>query len=372
MWVGSGCFGNFRATVGAGKQWGQAYRMLSDVARGNLIDPADLPNESILFGRSPGMLAVRGRTAAVASSGLPVLIQGESGTGKEVFAKFLHSRSARSHGPFVKLNCAAVPADVLERELLGCDIEVQGCGLASQLGAVEIADRGTIFLDEIGEMNWGLQAKVLGLLRDGLYAPIGASKERVANARFIFSTSIELKTAVQEGRFRGDLLGRLKGLHISMLPLRDRKEDIPQLSAYLMGRLAKRYDRTPEILSPSVLGLLRDWNWPGNIRELENTIGRILILGSDEVLSEGLRSCTVQAEGEDVAKRRGKIGAVNLFPREARVDRESILSALQANHWSRRKAAEQLNMSYRSFLYRLKNEGLRVRRRSHRGFLPEA
>jgi len=367
----SACFGNDRATAGLGMHQGWANLMLSDKVKGYLIDPADLPDESILFGRSPAMLAIRSKMDTAVSNDLPVLIQGESGTGKEVFAKFLHSRSTRSDGPFVKFSCAAVPAVVLERELLGCERELQSCAREGKPGAVEIANRGTICLDEIGELNWELQSKVLGLLRGGRYARIGASEERIADARFIFSSSIELKTAVEEGRFRADLLGQLNGIHINMPPLRERKEDIPQLCVYLMESLAKRYGKSAEFLSPSALGVLREWNWPGNIRELENTIRRVLILGSEEALSLGLQNYALSGGGEEIAKKREEAAALGFFPNDANVNRESILNALQANHWSRRKAAEQLNMSYRSFLYRLRNEGLQARRRSHRGFPPE-
>lgn len=334
------------------------------------IDPSDLPAEAVIFGSSPAMREIRRKIDNLHSSDLPVLIQGESGTGKEVVARFLHTHSDRGEAPFVKLNCAAIPANLLESELFGCEKGAYTGANECRPGLVEIADGGTLFLDEIGDMDWNLQGKLHHLLNDGSYARIGAHEERVGRIRVICATNIELRRAVEIGAFREDLLCRIDAVCLRLSALRDRKIDIPQLCEYFLEKLARQFRRTAPKLNPATLHLLKQWNWPGNLRELENWIARAIIFGDDAALGAELSRQMEIANAIDSRQRR--IGPLKEVSRQATsaVSNAIILKALQANRWNRRKTAEELNMSYRSLLYKLREVGLPPRRRGHIGFPP--
>ena len=344
--------------------------MSADLSQSFRIDPADLPGEAVIFGSTPAMREIRSKIDCVLSSDLPVLIQGESGTGKEVVARFLHTRSNRRVAPFVKLNCAAIPASLLESELFGCERGSCTGGNGDRPGLVEIADAGTLFLDEIGEMSWELQGKLLRLLQDGSYTRIGGHEERMGRVRVICATNIDLQEAVETGAFREDLFYRIDVVSLRLSALRDRKTDIPQLCEYFLQKMSHEFRRSIPQLNPVTLHLLKQWDWPGNLRELENWISRAIILGDDEALGAELKR---QVETNNVlASRQHRLGSLNEASRQATSTATSalILKALQANHWNRRKTAEELNMSYRSLLYRLRDVGLPQRWRGHRGRPP--
>ncbi len=206
------------------------------------VDLADLPSEGVIFGCTPAMREVQSKIDLLRSSDSPVLIQGESGTGKEVIARFLHARSDRHRAPFVKLNCAAIPANLLERELFGCASGSSKGTKEDRPGLVEIAEGGSIFLDEIGEMDWGLQGKLLQLLQDGSYAPLSADEQRAASVRVICASNVDLQSAVQGGTFRKDLLERISAVCLRLSALRERKSDIPQLCDYFLQKLARQLE----------------------------------------------------------------------------------------------------------------------------------
>jgi len=312
------------------------------------------------------MREIRSRIDSVLSVDLPVLIQGESGTGKELIARFLHARSSRQDAPFVKLNCSAIPADLLENELFGSFLGSS----EDRPGLIEIADGGTLFLNEIGDMSLDLQGKLLHLLRDRSYARIGGREERLGHIRVICATNIDLQKAVQLGTFREDLFYRINVVSLRTSPLRDRKDDIPQLCEYFLQKLSFQFRRKMPQLSPDTLQLLKQWDWPGNLRELENWVARAIILGDDESLCVELRRQLEMANGP--AGRQARLGSM----KEA-TDRSTstvtsalILKALQANRWNRRRTAETLRLSYRALLYKLRDEGIPHKRRSHRGRPP--
>ena len=334
------------------------------------IDPADLPAEAVIFGSSAAMREIRSKIDHLRSSELPVLIQGESGTGKEVIARFLHAHSDRCDASFVKLNCAAIPANLLESELFGCEKGAYTGANECRPGLVEIADGGTLFLDEIGEMDLNLQGKLLHLLHDGSYARIGAREERVGRIGVICATNTDLQRAVKMGTFREDLLYRIDVVCLHLPALRDRKIDIPQLCEYFLEKLARQFRRAAPTLNPATLHLLKQWNWPGNLRELENWVARAIIFGDDAALGAELRSQMAIASTFD--SRRRRIGPLKEISRRAMSAASTaiILKVLQANNWNRRRTAEELNMSYRSLLYKLREVGLPQRRRSHRSFPP--
>jgi len=344
--------------------------MPSELKQSFRIDPADLPGEGVIFGCTPAMREIRSKIDRVSSGDIPVLIQGESGTGKEVVARFLHSRSDRCDAPFVKLNCAAIPPNLLESELFGYEQGSFTGATETRTGLVEIASGGTLFLDEIGDMSWELQGKVLHLLQDGSYTRIGGSEEQHVNIRVICATNIDLQRAVETGAFREDLFYRIEIVSLHLSALRDRKNDIPQLCEYFLQKLARQFRRNIPQLNPATLQLLKQWSWPGNLRELENWVARAIIFGDDEALGEELRR---QVEvTHTLTGRQSRFGSLKDVSRRATsaVTHAVILKALQANHWNRRKTAEQLNISYRSLLYKLREVGLPQRRRTHRGLPP--
>lgn len=336
------------------------------------IDPAELPDEAVIFGCTAAMGEIRNTIDQMGTSDLPVLIQGENGTGKEVVARYIHRRSKHSDTPFVKLNCAAVPTTLLESELFGYEKCSFAGATEDRPGLIEIADGGTLFLDEIGEMHWSLQGKLLQLLQDRSYTRIGGNLERVGRIRLICASNVELKQAVDTGVFRGDLLYRIDVVGLRLLPLRERKVDIPQLCNYFLQKLARKFGRNALELNPSLLRLLMQWGWPGNLRELENWIARAIILGEFETVAAELRrklaltnsfeSRSVGGSGKKEISRRSASAATSAL----------ILKVLQSNRWNRRKTAEDLNISYRSLLYKLREAGISQRRRGHRGFPPLA
>jgi transcriptional regulator with PAS, ATPase and Fis domain len=332
------------------------------------IDPADLPDEGVIFGCAPAMREVQRKVELLCLSDIPVLIQGESGTGKEVIARFLHTRSIRGDEPFVKLNCAAIPSGLLESELFGSNARGSIAAKGDRPGLVELASGGTIFLDEIGEMDWGLQGKLLDLLDGGVYARIGTQERRTSSVRLVCATNVDLRDAVGRGQFREDLLRRVNAGSVNLPALRERKGDIPQLCDYLLKRLARRLNRIAPRLNPATVQRLKQWDWPGNLRELENWIARAIVFGEDVNLSAGREA---QAGAFSIRGHQSGPFREGLGRRGFKATNLLILKALHQNHWNRRKTAEDLNMTYRSFLYRLREVGVHLPRRGHRIFPPQ-
>lgn len=287
--------------------------MPSSLTQSFQIDAADLPPETILFGCTDAMREVWVKINCVLDNDLPVLIRGESGTGKELIARFLHTHSNRRNAPFVKLNCAAKPAGLLEIELMGYEKGAFTGADEIKRGLVELADAGTLFLDEIGDMESGLQRKVLHLLQDGHYSRIGGFEERQSRARVISATNIEMEEEVRARAFRKDLFYRIDVFDLHLLPLRERKEDIPQLCEYFIQKLASKFGKSAQKLTPATLYLLMQWSWPGNMRELENWIARVIILGSEEAPSQELSCQMALAHTENNAEPR--IGRLNVRSR---------------------------------------------------------
>jgi two-component system, NtrC family, response regulator AtoC len=344
--------------------------MLTELKQSFRIDPAELPGEAVIFGGTPGMREIRSKIDSILSSDLPVLIQGESGTGKEVVARFLHTRSSRREAPFVKLNCAATPANLLESELFGFEKGSFVGASENRPGLVEIADGGTLFLNEIGDISLELQGKLLRLLRDGSYMRIGGREKRTGRVRIVCATNVHLLEAVETGAFREDLFYRIDVVSLRLSPLRDRKNDIPQLCEYLLQKMSRQFQRSIPRLHPVTLHLLKQWDWPGNLRELENWIARAIILGDDEAPGAELRRRLEMPNG--FADREPRLSSLKAATHRATstVTSALILKALKANRWNRRKTAEELHMSYRALLYKLRDAGLSQRRSRQRGRPP--
>jgi two-component system, NtrC family, response regulator AtoC len=323
---------------------------------------SELPPEDVYFGPSATMQGVRQRVGRAAGLNVPILILGESGTGKEVLARFIHERSPWRSGPFVKVNCPAIPGTLLESELFGFQKGAFTGAQADKPGRIEMAQGGTLFLDEIAELDASLQAKLLHVLQDGCFTRIGDHEERRMDARIVCATNRRLQHEIETGSFRSDLLYRINVITISLPPLRDRREDIPCLIAYLREEFNRRFKREAGPLSRETLHVLQHRDWPGNIRELENCMARYVILGSEEAFfSERDEKKPETLPYETTPD--GHIPLKRISQQVTRrMERELILKVLQANHWNRRKAAEALKISYRALLYKVRQAGLPAKR----------
>jgi two-component system response regulator AtoC len=326
----------------------------------------------VLLGDSPRMAEIRALIARVADTDVTVIICGESGTGKEITARALRHASLRRDKPFVKVNCAALPADLLESELFGYEKGAFTGAHQAKPGRFELAHHGTIFLDEIGEMSPLLQAKLLQVLQDGEFSRLGAGGDVRVDVRVLAATNRDLKRAVSEGQFREDLYFRLNVVNIGLPPLREHKTDIPQLADYFLHQYAQRIsNRSIVRLSPETRRLFLDYDWPGNVRELENVVKRIMVLGTELPVQRELRDACASPSPQSSAEAAASADGASPAPagqkpslkeigrtaaREA--ERTAILEMLQRTHWNRKEAAAMLGISYKALLYKIKESHL--------------
>jgi two-component system, NtrC family, response regulator AtoC len=324
--------------------------------------PDDLPPESVIFGTSPAMAAVRARVAKVASTNVPVLVQGPSGAGKEIIARLLHRRSPWGAGPFVKVNCAAIPGTLLESELFGYEKGAFTGATMTKPGRAELANLGTLFLDEIGEIALELQAKLLQLLQDNRFWRIGGLEDIHVEVRAICASNRNLEQEIETGRFRQDLYYRINVARLELPPLRDRSEDIPVLVDYFLQAYSRKYKTEARSISPRIMRLLQGHGWPGNIRELANLMERYAILGTEESISDELRG--VQSLRQKFVANADGTQTLKSVTRKTiqELERKMILDALAANRWNRKLAAAELKISYRALLYKIREAGLPSRR----------
>ena len=322
----------------------------------------DGPQDSLapgIVGKSKALATVFNTVRKVADYKSTVLLLGESGTGKELIARALHDRSVRAKGPFVPINCGAIPETLLESELFG---HVKGAftdATRSKRGIIEEASGGTLFLDEIGELPLALQVKLLRFLQEDEIRRVGENKGVTVDVRVVAATARDLEGMVREGAFREDLFYRLNVLLVTIPPLRDRKDDIPLLVEHFLARYGERLGRPGMTLSRDALRVLMDYNWPGNVRELENTIERTMVLADgdrieveslpDRLRERGQPAGGGFAIGDDLSIKRAT---------EA-IERELIKQALEKTGGNRTRAAELLEISHRALLYKLKEYGIR-------------
>ena len=341
--------------------------MVSTAQASHEAASVELPPEQIYFGPSAAMQAVRQRVDRAAGLNVPILILGESGTGKEVLARFIHYRSPWSHGPFIKVNCPAIPGTLLESELFGFEKGAFTGAHAAKPGRMEMAEGGTLFMDEIAELDSSLQAKLLHVLQDGQFTRIGDHEERRMGARVVCATNRLLQREIANGNFRADLLYRINVITITLPPLRERREDIPYLVEYLRTQFNRRFGRDAAPLSQETVQLLQQRDWPGNVRELENSIARYVVLGSEESLyGEHVDRHPAHITYEPNAE--GHIPLKRISQQAIRrMEHDVILRVLQANHWNRRKAARVLKISYRALLYKVRQAGLPAKRPRQKG-----
>src|SRR5262250_1088477 len=248
----------------------------------------EIPPEPVVFGHSETMQTLRERLAKVACANVPVLIQGESGTGKDIIARMIHGLSPWKTGPYVKVNCPAIPGTLLESEMFGYEKGAFTGAYGTKPGRVEMAHRGTLFLDEISELDLALQSKLLQLLQDGQFCRIGAQEDKKVEVRVVCATNRRLEEEIETGTFRQDLFYRINVVNLHMPPLRDRRSDIPDLVDYFLEYYNRKYNCRARSLSAELMNSLMKYRWPGNIRELENLIKRYVILGNEEVISSDL------------------------------------------------------------------------------------
>ncbi len=309
---------------------------------------------------SKQMREIESQCKLVSRADIPVLILGESGTGKEIAAMLVHKLSPRSQRSFLKVNCAAMPADLLESELFGYEQGAFTGAVKSKPGKFELCDHGTILLDEIGEMPTVLQAKLLQVLQDGSFSRLGGRTGINVDVRVIAATNIDIKDAIAQKRFREDLYYRLNGFTMKMPPLRERIEEIPVLSQHFMHKAAVKYGREPLPISPSLIHSFTRYSWPGNLRELENVIKRYLVLADELAIVDELslqqNAGWSPLNGDDKA---GSGGLKHLV-RNLKGDAESaaIAQTLEGTGWNRKAAANDLQISYKALLYKIKQYNL--------------
>jgi two-component system, NtrC family, response regulator AtoC len=318
----------------------------------------EIPPDAVVFGKSSVMQAVREKLDKVASANVPVLIQGESGTGKDIIARMIHGFSPWKSGPYVKVNCPAIPGTLLESELFGYEKGAFTGAYGSKPGRVEMAHRGTLFLDEISELDLALQSKLLQLLQDGQFCRIGAQEDKKVEVRIVCATNRHLETEIENGTFRQDLYYRINVVNLNLPPLRERRGDIEELVHYFLEYYNRKYNCRAKALSGELITVLQKYHWPGNIRELENLIKRYVILGNEEVISSDLVTREQEYFNPDL-NLDGPISLKKLTRQAVReLERKVILKVLQANHWNRKQAARALSISYRALLYKIRDAGL--------------
>ena len=326
------------------------------------VEPKEiaLENGNCFVRSSKRMREIEAQAQLVARSDIPVLILGESGTGKEVIAMYVHQMSRRAGRMFLKVNCAAMPADLLESELFGYEQGAFTGAVKSKPGKFEVCDGGTIFLDEIGEMPPGLQAKLLHVLQDGTFSRLGGRGPTRTDVRVIAATNVNMKEAMARKTFREDLYYRLNGLSLMLPPLRDRLDEIPAMATYFMRKGAKKYDLEPLSISEALLDALSQYNWPGNLRELENVINRYLILQDEKAVIAELSQANTAGVSAEKLPDEARNGGLKKLVRGLKGEAESsvIAGVLEETGWNRKAAANDLQISYKALLYKIKQYDL--------------
>jgi len=314
-----------------------------------------------VVGHTPIMRRIFDQVRQVAKWNTTVLIRGESGTGKELIANAIHYNSPRVNGTFVKLNCAALPENLLESELFGHEKGAFTGATAQRKGRFEQADGGTLFLDEIGEISAPFQAKLLRVLQEGEFERVGGMKTIKVDVRLIAATNRNLEQEVKEGKFREDLYYRLNVMPLYMPPLRERIEDIPDLSRFLVEKLSRMQGRELSVMD-SAIRLLMRYDWPGNVRELENCLERAAIMSEDGVIDRDVINLTGLEEkfqpGEPLPQGSSKVTDYNAPDLD---ERERVIAALEESGWVQAKAARLLGMTPRQIAYRIQTLNIKVR-----------
>jgi DNA-binding NtrC family response regulator len=359
----------------------EGQRLSTEVSQ--LRDQVRRQNDfSMLFGVSPKMEDVKNTIEQVAETNATVLIRGESGTGKEVVARLIFSHSLRHEKPFVKVNCAAIPHELLESELFGYEPGAFTGANRQKLGKFDLAHGGTIFLDEISELHPALQAKLLHVLQDGEFARLGGRRDIAVDVRVLAATNKQLERAVEEGMFREDLFYRLNVVTINIPPLRERVEEIPVFLDFFLRKYSDYYGKSPSAFTEYAIRRMMEYHWPGNIRELENLVKRFVIVGNESQIVRELTNRPVmgaapasllnwetesgngspkgstEAVLRENAPAEESLSLLEIGRRAAQIaERKVIERVLNETHWNRRQAARILKVSYKALLNKLKAMG---------------
>jgi len=328
----------------------------------------ELSGNGFFLAACPCMMQMLKNIRILASVDYPVLILGESGVGKEVVARLLHKYHARRDKQFVNVNTAAIPSELLESELFGYEAGAFTGAIKAKPGKFEVADQGTLLLDEIGEMSLQMQAKLLHVLQDGSFSRLGSRSSTHVNVRILAATNVDMEVAVAEKRFREDLYYRVNAFTLIVPALRERREEIPLLIEQMVNRGSANTGREPFAFSSKLLEAAQEYHWPGNLRELRNFVTRLLVLQDQDSAYEEIRAKT-QAKSTQVSEMTswgsasetpnshlGMKGIVKDMKLQA--EGRMIKEALSASGWNRRRAATNLNISYRALLYKIQQYGL--------------
>ncbi len=327
----------------------------------------EFDNGEFFVAASPAMRKLRLQAELLADLDVPVLILGESGTGKEAVAQLIHKFSSRSQHKFLKVNCAALPDEILESELFGCERGAFNGAIPTKTGKVELCDKGTVLLDAVAELSPNLQAKLLHVLQDKKFFRLRGESMIDIDVRILASTTVNVHQAIADGKFREDLYYRLNAFTMLLPPLRDRQEEISLLLRHFMGRMAARYSRPAVPFTPALIEACLHHAWPGNMRELENFVKRYLVMGDE---SQALSELQVAPRHRQIP---APAGATNLLETGQQQERnlkflvrnlkveaeiEAITKALAETNWNRTRAARLLNISYRGLLYKIREHGI--------------
>lgn len=323
---------------------------------------AEEVGEDVFFvAASEAMHRIRSQVGMVARVDVPVLLLGESGTGKEVVARLVHRLSSRAQCTFLKVNCAALPSELLESELFGFEAGAFTGASRPKPGKFELCNKGTILLDEIGEMPPSLQAKLLHVLQDQQFSRLGSRSVVKVDVRILAATNINIRQAIAAKKLREDLYYRLNAFTIHLPPLRERREEVPLLLRHFMSRFAARFARDPLPLSPALIDMALKYPWPGNLRELENLVKRYLILGDEaQVLKELEFHGDGAVRAAEPASPAGSTSDLKSLVRSLKdqAEMEAISKALEQTKWNRKEASRLLNISYKGLLYKIRQYGL--------------
>ncbi|MBE95886.1 sigma-54 dependent transcriptional regulator [Marinobacter sp.] len=338
-------------------------------AEANTQDTDDEPG--LLLGKSTEIQKLRSQTRKLARSQAPVFISGESGSGKELVARMIHLQGPRRNGPFIAVNCGAIPSELMESEFFGHKKGSFTGAVENKDGLFRSANGGTLFLDEVADLPLAMQVKLLRAIQEKAVRPVGDTKEVPVDIRVLSATHKNLPELVQEGTFRQDLFYRINVIELAVPPLRERPDDIPLLARHILERISNEYECDPASLTPGAIDRLKQYDFPGNVRELENVLERAFTLcDADQIdvgdlhLGNGVQKASsptqVIAEGEaedgeDVPVPDGEIDLENYLES---IERQAIEKALEATRWNKTAAAKRLGISFRALRYRLKKLGM--------------